>query len=572
MQLIALFILMCLVSFAEIISIGAVLPFLGALTAPEQVFKHPIAQPFINILALSKPEQLLLPLTIVFAIAALCSGVLRLVLHWGQTRLSYAIGADFGSSIYRRTLYQPYVVHLNRNSSEVISAISTKADAIVYTILLPLLVILSSCMMLLTIFVALMLFEPTIALGAILGFGAVYGLTIYMTKSRLSIYSRVISDEQTSIVKTLQEALGGIRDVLIDGTQAIYCRIYQNADERLRRAQAGVVMIGGTPRYAVEALGMVVIAVLAYILALRPQGLGSAIPVMGALALGAQRMLPVLQQGYSSWSAFRSSEGSLDDVLSLLDQPLPSYVEAPIQAPLPFQKQIVLDGVSFKYGSEQPWVLDDVCLTIPKGSKFGFIGATGGGKSTVLDVVMGLLTPTTGSLKVDGQCVAESNGRSWQAHIAHVPQSIFLTDASIAENIAFGVPNNKIDYARVRLAAQRAQISTTIESWADQYNTFVGERGMRLSGGQRQRIGIARALYKSVDILILDEATSALDGETERAVMNALGGIDREITVLMVAHRLSTLRDCTHIVELVNGRVQREGSYAEIVELKAMQS
>lgn len=572
MQLAALFMLMCAVSFAEIISIGAVLPFLGALTTPERVFNHPIAQPLIHILGLTEPAQLLFPLTIIFASAALCSGALRLALHWGQTRLSYAIGADFGSSIYRRTLYQPYVVHLNRNSSEVISAISTKADTIVYTILLPILVVLSSCMMLLTIFVALVFLEPTIALAAILGFGAIYGFTILVTKSRLSAYSRVISQEQTSIVKTLQEALGGIRDVLIDGTQAIYCRIYRSADQRLRRAQSSVVMIGGTPRYAVEALGMVVIAVLAYVLASRPQGLGSAIPIMGALALGAQRMLPVLQQGYSSWSTLRSGEGSLEDALSLLDQPLPDYADAPPAPPLPFKKQISLDRVSFKYGPELPWVLHDVCLTIPKGSKVGFIGTTGGGKSTVLDIVMGLLTPTAGDLKIDDQRVTEGNGRAWQAHIAHVPQSIFLADASIAENIAFGVPKTQIDYARVKAAAQKAQIATTIESWSDQYNTFVGERGMRLSGGQRQRIGIARALYKSVDVLILDEATSALDGDTERAVMEALGGIDQEITVLMVAHRLTTLRDCTHVVELANGRVQRVGSYAEIVELQAKQS
>lgn len=571
-QLAALFMLMCAVSFAEIVSIGAVLPFLGALTSPERVFNHPIAQPLIRILGLAEPDQLLFPLTIIFASAALCSGVLRLALHWGQTRLSYAIGADFGSSIYRRTLYQPYVVHLNRNSSEVISAISTKADTIVYTILLPILVVMSSCMMLLTIFVALVLLEPAVALAAILGFGAIYGFTILATKSRLSTYSRIISQEQTSIVKTLQEALGGIRDVLIDGTQAIYCRIYRNADQRLRRAQSSVVMIGGTPRYAVEALGMVVIAVLAYVLASRPQGLGSAIPVMGALALGAQRMLPVLQQGYSSWSTLRSGEGSLEDALSLLDQPLPDYADSPPVSPLPFKTQIELDRVSFRYGPELPCVLHDVSLAIPRGSRVGFIGTTGGGKSTVLDIVMGLLTPSSGALKVDRQCVTGENGRAWQAHIAHVPQSIFLADASIAENIAFGVPKNQIDFARVKLAAQKAQISTTIESWSDQYNTFVGERGMRLSGGQRQRIGIARALYKNVDVLILDEATSALDGDTERAVMASLGEIDQQITVLMVAHRLTTLRDCTHVVELANGRVQRVGSYAEIVELQEKQS
>ena len=533
---------------------------------------HPYARPLVQFLQLDQPSQLLMPLTALFAAAALLSGALRLVLHWGQTRLSYAIGADFASSIYRRTLYQSYIVHLNRNSSEVISAISTKADSIVYSTLMPILVVLSSCLILTTILTTLIVLEPTIALAAMLGFGSIYGFTILVTKSRLSIYSHVISQEQTSIVKTLQEALGGIRDVLIDGTQAIYCRIYRDADQRLRKAQSSVVMIGGTPRYAVEALGMVVIAVLAYTLALRPQGIGSAIPIMGALALGAQRMLPVLQQGYSSWSTLRSGMGSLDDAVTLLDQPLPDHADAPPAVPMSFRESITLDSVSYRYGPELPWVLQDVRLDIPKGSKVGFIGTTGGGKSTVLDIVMGLLVPTSGALKIDGQSVDEKNVRAWQAHIAHVPQAIFLADASIAENIAFGVPSGQINLERVKLAARQAQIAQTIEGWVGQYNTFVGERGVRLSGGQRQRIGIARALYKNVDVLILDEATSALDGDTERAVMSALASIDQEITVLMVAHRLSTLRDCTHVVELVSGRVQRIGSYAEVVDLKTAQS
>jgi ABC-type multidrug transport system fused ATPase/permease subunit len=567
-----LFVLMCTVSFAEVVSIGAVLPFLGALTEPERVFAHPYAQPLIHFLHLKQPSQLLLPLTALFAATAVLSGGLRLALHWGQTRLSYAVGADFSSSIYRRTLYQPYIVHLNRNSSEVISAISTKADNIVHLTLLPILVVLSSGMTMATIFVALITLEPMVALVSIMAFGSIYGVTMWVTKSRLLIYSSVISKEQTAIFKTLQEALGGIRDVLIDGTQAVYCRIFQSADQRLRKAKSNVGMISGAPRYVVEAFGMVVISILAYALAVRPQGIGSAIPIMGALALGAQRMLPVLQQGYSSWSILRSGLGSLDDAVNLLDQPLPDQADAPPAEPMPFRARISLDWVSYRYGLELPWALQDLRLDIPKGSKVGFIGTTGGGKSTVLDIVMGLLVPTSGALKIDGQSIGETNVRAWQAHIAHVPQAIFLTDASIAENIAFGVASEQIDLERVKRAARQAQIAQTIEGWVDQYNTFVGERGVRLSGGQRQRIGIARALYKNADVLILDEATSALDGDTERAVMTALSDIDHEITVLMVAHRLSTLRDCTHVVELVNGKVQRVGSYAEVVGLKAAQS
>ncbi len=565
-QLGALLLLMSAVSLAEVVSIGAVLPFLGALTSPEWVFTHPMAQRFIHIAGIISVDQLLLPLTLVFASAALLSGALRLVLHWGQTRFSYAVGADLSISIYRRTLYQPYAVHLTRNSSEVIAAIASKADGVVYSTLLPSLVIVSSTMMLCATFGTLVALEPFIAFAAILGFGSIYGVTIALTKYRLSTYSYTISREQSSLVKVLQEALGGIREVLIDGTQALYCAIYQGADRRLRRAQSNVVIISNSPRYVVEALGMVVIAVLAYVLASGPQGVGSAIPVLGALAMGAQRMLPILQQGYSSWSALRSGRSSLLDTLRLLEQPLPAQASLPPPIPIPFSREIRLNQVSFRYTDTHPLVLKNFSLTIPKGGCIGFIGTTGGGKSTLLDIIMGLLTPVEGGLLIDGVEITSQNCRAWQAHIAHVPQSIFLADATIAENIAFGVPFDQIDQERVRSAARRAQIAPTIESWPEKYDTEVGERGVRLSGGQRQRIGIARALYKNVDVIIFDEATSALDGETERAVMHALMDGEKTVTTLMVAHRLSTLRNCTQVVEIAGGAIQRLGSYSEIVE------
>lgn len=565
MQFGILLLLMICASLAEVVSIGAVLPFLGVLTAPERVFDHQLAQPLIQALNLTEPKQLLLPLTIVFAFAALFSGVMRLMLLWGQTRLSHAIGADFSISIYRRTLYQPYAVHVARNSSEVISGISGKANSLVHYVILPVLTILSSTMMLLTILVALVAIEPVVAFSAFAGFGAIYVIVIFASKNRLARDGQRISHEQNQVIKALQEGLGGIRDVLIDGTQSVYCKIYRDADLPLRRAQANVQIIGVSPRFGIEALGMVLIAVLAYSLAGRPAGIASVIPVLGALALGAQRLLPVLQQAYSSWAAMRGGQASLSDALDLLDQPLPEYAEAPLLAPISFQRDIALGGLAFSYTPKGPCVLKGLELNIPKGGRIGFIGSTGSGKSTLLDIIMGLLHPTEGTLAIDGVVITPQNHRAWQAHIAHVPQTIFLADTTIAENIAFGVSPDQIDLDRVRQAAQQAQIAQTIESWDNQYNTQVGERGVRLSGGQRQRIGIARALYKQADVIVFDEATSALDNDTERAVMQAIEGLSNEITILIVAHRLTTLKNCTQIVELGDGVVKRIGTYIDIV-------
>jgi ATP-binding cassette, subfamily B, bacterial PglK len=221
--------------------------------------------------------------------------------------------------------------------------------------------------------------------------------------------------------------------------------------------------------------------------------------------------------------------------------------------------------LSLRYSPDGPWVLNNVDLTVAKGSRVGFIGATGSGKSTLLDVIMGLLTPTQGTLEIDGQPITRQNHRAWQIHIAHVPQTIFLADATIAKNIAFGVRDEQIDHERVKWAAQQAQIADTIEALAAKYETRVGERGVRLSGGQRQRIGIARALYKQADVIVFDEATSALDSETERAVIQGIDSLSKDLTVIVVAHRLTTLQACTQIVELADGRIKRIGTYDEIV-------
>lgn len=563
-QFLLLLVLMIISSFAEIMSIGAVLPFLSILMDPARVFAHLSAQPLIQLLGLTEPRDLLLPLTIAFGLAVIVAAAIRLMLVWANTRLSYAAGADLSLGIYRLTLYQPYAVHIARNSSEIIDGIVSKSGSAIQTINMALNLI-SSSMMLIAILAALLYVAPVIALTTFGGFGLIYALVMLITRKRLLIDSQIIARESIYVIKSLQEGLGGIRDVLIDGSQATYCEIYRKADQFLRRAQGNSLFISSSPRSGVEALGMLLIAALAYTLAQQDDGIAKAIPVLGALVLGAQRLLPAFQQAYSSWTGIQGAQASLQGALELLNQPLPDYANQAPAKPLPFREQISLRQLSFRYSSQTPWVLKDLDLRIAKGSRVGFIGVTGSGKSTLLDIVMGLLQPTNGTFAIDGQPITPANHRAWQAHIAHVPQAIFLADSTIEENIAFGVTKAQIDPKRVRQAAQQAQIAGIIESWPKQYQTVVGERGIRLSGGQRQRIGIARALYKRADVIIFDEATSALDNETEQAVMQAIEGLSKDLTLLIIAHRLTTLKNCTQIVELGEGRIKRAGSYQDMV-------
>jgi len=564
-QFLLLFVLMIIASFAEIVSIGLILPFLGLLADPEKVFAHEYAQPFIQILNIKNSTEMLLPVVIAFCLAAIFSGGIRLLLMYANIRYSHAVGADLSLEVYRRTLYQPYQKHVARNSSEVIAGITGKIAMLIGSVLVPLLTLLSSFILFISILLALIALDPAIAIIAVLIFGLSYGLILKFTKQQLQINGERVASETTVVIKSLQEGLGGIRDVLLDGTQEIYCRIYQKADRSLRHANGQTNIISASPRYLIETLGMILIAVLAYSMSQRPGGMVSTLPILGAVALGAQRLLPVLQQGYAALTIMRGAQASLQDVINLLDQPLPKYLDYPATDPLKFEKEIRLNEVGFRYNDEAPVVLNTVNLTILKGQCVGFIGATGGGKSTLLDILMGLLPPTEGQMLVDGVPITQNNQRSWQQNISHVPQHIYLSDSSIRENIAFGISKEKIDQERLISAVKKAQLEDVINDLPDKFETTVGERGVRLSGGQRQRIGIARALYRNSNILILDEATSALDVTTEQAITRSIEQLREHLTILIIAHRQETLKNCDVIYELKNSKIHRQVTYAELI-------
>lgn len=555
---------MVVASFAEVLSIGAIIPFLTVLVNPGKVLDQPLANKLLTALDITTADELLLPLTVIFALAAIFSGVSRFVLMWVQNRFSSAVGSDLSGGIYKAVLYQPYSMHLARNSSEVITAIFNKVDTVVREFLFPMLTIASSVFMMLAILIIVLAIEPLVAFMAFASFGCAYLFVILSTKRQLGKDSIEVSSSSDKLLKILSESLEGIRDVIIDSSQRTYRKDFDTADYKLRRAKANIQIIANAPRYTIESFGMLMVAVFAYWLAQQPGGLLASIPMLGALALAAQRLLPVLQQSYAAWACIKGAHDSLQDVLSLLPETDQQTDIDRVRTPLPFQELLSLSSISFRYGADAPPVLKDVSLNIPKGSRIGLMGATGSGKSTLLDILMGLLTPSEGTFSVDGVKITASNSRDWQANIAHVPQLIFLSDASVAENIAFGVPLQDIDFDRVRKAAEKAQMSSVIESWANGYETKVGERGVFLSGGQRQRIAIARAFYKEAKVIILDEATSALDSKTELEVMRAVESLGEEVTLIVIAHRLNTLKGCDTVIEVENGVIIKCGSYASI--------
>lgn len=567
-QLVLVFCLMLASAFAEVVSLGAVLPFIGVLTAPEKVLKYPSLERFVEELGIQTPQELVLPVVIIFMVTAILAGILRLTLLWATAKLSNAIGADMSLEMYRRTLYQPYKVHFLRNSSEVIDGITHKSWAAM-DMLKSTMTLVSSSLLMTTMVAGLIVIDPTVVSAALVVFGLIYGVVALKARRKLKENSQRISEQGTLAIKSLQEGLGAIRDILLNWGQAAYCETYRKADMPYRMAYGSNLFISVSPRFAMETIGMVLIAGLAYFLSSQHGGIGPSLPLLGALALGAQRIIPALQQIYWAWASIAGNRASLEEVIDLLNQPIPEEALKPPPKTLDFHSRITFNGVWFRYLDTEPWVLKDLNLVIPRGCRMGFVGGTGSGKSTTLDLLMGLLEPTKGHIMVDGMEIRTGALRTWQQNIAHVPQSIFLADSTLAENIALGIPAELIDMKKVKRAAEQAMIADFIESRPEGYSALVGERGVMLSGGQRQRIGIARALYKDAGVLVLDEATSSLDNQTEKAVMACLDNLHREMTILIIAHRLTTIQNCDQIVELEGGAVIAQGTYDELIEKSA---
>lgn len=557
MQLGLLALLSLVGAAAELATLGAVLPFIGLLADPKALVSLPLGDRIASLSGWQTNQPSVGAATALFAAVVLVASAIRVLLAWATLRFTQNFGRELAQRLYGLVLRKPYTYHTSKNTSEIIASVE-KVNSIADYVLVPGLDASVATILAIAILAGLVVLDWKVALAAASCFGLSYWSISKYSRSKLNKNSMAIAHLSTERVRAVQEGLGGIRDVLLEGSQSYHEKRFSTIDAELRAAQVQNRVWAQVPRYIVEALGVGIIAGVAMALARRDGGVGQALPLLAALALGAQRLLPLFQRVYFGWSTVTGHLGALTDVIAIAkdDEALRSNIEGSEQV-VEFSRELTLKGAGYRHGSQLPWVFRDVDLTIRRGDRLGIIGETGSGKSTLLDVLMGLLPLTEGGITVDGVRLDHETLRHWRRRIAHVPQAIFLSDASIAQNIALGLSANHIDLVRVADAARRACIADFIEALPGGYSTNVGERGVRLSGGQRQRIGIARALYRGADVIVLDEATSALDEATEQSVVDGINALGPDVTLLIVAHRLSSLRGCDELIKLERGAVLR---------------
>lgn len=567
-QLSGLIILTVAASFSEMLAVGSLIPLVTVLSQPETLFEIDLMLQLARVLSIADPKELVTPLLAIFAGMMIAASALRIFLTWFQTRFSNTTGSEIASDVFLKTLVQPYSAHLQRNSSQIISALTVKTNQVVGGILTPLTAIFTQLCLAVAICGALLFINPFIVLYGTLFLCFAYLAVLMVVKPKLLLNSVRISQGSTSIVKIVQEGLGGIRDLIIDGYLDRAGAHYATVDLKTRLAQADSHVLSLVPRYIVETIGVLSFLFLATYLSEIGGGLENSLPTLAAFAVGLQRLLPIMQQIYASFATVLACNASLFDVVQLLEQELPerNSNNELTNHHNEFSSSICLNAVSFKYPKAERESLSEVNLEVCKGEKIGLVGPSGSGKSTLLDLLMGLISPSEGELIIDRVGVSKGSITNWQQRISHVPQAVYLADSSIAENIAFGLDGDAIDYARIEAILHKLDLWEYVQALPLGVDTHVGEQGARMSGGQRQRLGVARAMYKRSEVLFLDEATSALDAKTESKVIESLIEHSAEMTIFAAAHRTETLAFCDRILVMEDGRISSEITYEQLLK------
>jgi ABC-type multidrug transport system fused ATPase/permease subunit len=546
-QFIVIILLSFITSILEVATLGALVPFLKIILDNSVLnFREGNFFYISQIFNINTPTKSIIFFSTVFIFFSLLSGFLRIYLLSYSIKLANLAGADIGSEVYRKTLFQSYQVHTKEGSSFVISGIVKKIQDVTIS-LFSVVNFFSSILIFLSIFFFIVYIDPTLILTSIIFFSLIFILFSIIIKKKLILNSEKISKEQNAIIKSLQEGLGSIRDVLLNQSQDSYIKIYKSSISNLNKSNGENEFLNQLPKLFIETVVIVFIGLLILVLSFLERSLTSSLTSVGILILGSQKMLPLLNKIYVSWSTLLGRKRGLEDIFFLLSKRIETTIND--SNSLFSINSIEFRNVNFKYDTSSSYVFKNLNIFWEKKKRIGIAGKTGSGKSTFLDLLTGLLKPSNGEIFVGGKILNHQTDNSWKKQLSYISQQIYLSDSSILNNIAISDQFGVIDRVRAENCAKRVKIHDFIISNGG-YEVLVGERGVRLSGGQKQKIGIARALYKKSNLIIFDESTSALDSQSENEVLQSIYELNKDIMIIIVSHRSSTLKNCDEIYEV----------------------
>lgn len=579
-QMVLILLFMLPNALLQVAGVASVMPFIAVLAQPELMDTNPVLSRLYVYLGSPAPEHFLGMLAGIALLLLVLSNALAALTTWLIVRFSFMRMHNLSHRLLRHYINQGYGFFLQRNPSDLSKNILNEVNHLITGYLMPLLHLVANGTVVVALLSMLVIVDPVLALSVGLVLGGAYGVIYWIFRGQLRVVGKRRMEANGRRYKTTHETFNAIKDLKVSGREHYYLSRYAVASHAFASNQVRQQTIAQLPRYALETMAFGVVLVIALYLTRNNQGAEGVLPIIALYAMAGYRLMPALQKLFDSATTLRFAAPVVEQMRRELENvsrlaPVASSGErieaGSVSGAIRLQDRLEVSHLRYRYPGGSRQVLDDVSLVIPARTTVAFVGESGAGKSTLVDIILGLLEPDGGELIVDGRRLEASSMAEWRRHIGYVPQSIYLADDTLRRNIALGIPDREIDDEAVIRAARAAAIHDFITTELPQgYDTVTGDRGVRLSGGQRQRVGIARALYANPDLLILDEATSALDGSTESAVMDAIDRLSGEKTIIMIAHRLATVRNCDCLFLFNKGRLVASGTYDELLSAEPM--
>ena len=562
-------ILLVIMTFAEVASIFSITPFMALVGDPSILQKEGFLRILYEKSNLDEPYKFIFYLGFVVLAILIISALISIFITWRLAMFATKIGVEIGDRLYSHYLNRDWLFHTMKSSSNLTEKISTETYRITHTFLLPLMYMNARLFLTLFVFLILLVYDPIVSIICLIVFSITYIIIIKLARARLEVNSKNISAMLLERFKLMSDSFGGIKEVLLLDKSSEFKKSFIKAGNKLAYSEGLNRAIALVPRYFMELIGFAsMIALVLYLIANSKGNLGLLLPILSIYAIAGVKLLPALQQIYNSIVTIQgnlSAYESIREDLININMDIEQKVEDNQQV-WSKHNEISLKNITFNYPHKKSFALKDVSLVIKPNTTVGFVGTSGSGKSTLIDVIIGLIKPQQGEITIDGTPLIRQNLRTWQNKIGIVPQVIFLTEGTISENVAFGIPQDLINHEQVKKVLKLAYLEEWVLGLENGVHSKVGERGIQLSGGQKQRIGIARALYYEADVLVFDEATSALDGITEKAIMRAINDFTGKKTLIMIAHRLTTVQKCDKIFMMNNGSIVDSGTYQQLLK------